>query len=35
MIDAAIRNYQKAIEIYPDANDALRRLKKLKKNENH
>ena len=31
MTDAAIRNYEKAIEVYPDANDARRRLKKLKK----
>ncbi len=30
MTDAAIRNYEKAIEIYPDASDAKRRLKKLK-----
>ena len=29
MRDAAIRNYEKAIELYPDANDAKRRLKKL------
>ena len=29
MTDAAIRNYQKALELYPDANDAKRRLKKL------
>jgi tetratricopeptide (TPR) repeat protein len=33
MNDAAIRNYQKAIELYPDATDARRRLKKLTKNE--
>ena len=32
MTDAAIRNYEKALEVYPDANDASRRLKKLKKN---
>lgn len=31
MIDAAIRNYQKALELYPDAGDAKRRLKKLTK----
>ena len=30
MTDAAIRNYEKALEIYPDASDARRRLKKLK-----
>ena len=29
MTDAAIRNYEKALEIYPEANDARRRLKKL------
>ena len=29
MTDAAIRNYQKALELYPDAGDAKRRLKKL------
>lgn len=29
MTDAAIRNYEKALELYPDANDAKRRLKKL------
>lgn len=29
MKDAAIRNYQKALELYPEANDAKRRLKKL------
>ena len=29
MPDAAIRNYQKALEIYPDAGDARRRLEKL------
>jgi hypothetical protein len=32
MTDAAIRNYEKALEVYPEANDARRRLKKLKKN---
>ena len=31
MKDAAIRNYQKALELYPEANDAKRRLKKLQK----
>ncbi|MCR4603159.1 MAG: AAA family ATPase [Prevotella sp.] len=31
MIDAAIRNYEKALEVYPEARDAARRLKKLKK----
>lgn len=31
MTDAAIRNYEKALEVYPEANDARRRLKKLKK----
>ena len=31
MPEAAIRNYQKALELYPDANDAKRRLKKLQK----
>ena len=30
MTDAAIRNYEKALEVYPDAGDAKRRLKKLK-----
>jgi hypothetical protein len=30
MTDAAIRNYEKALELYPDAGDAKRRLKKLK-----
>ena len=29
MTDAAIRNYEKALELYPDANDARRCLKKL------
>jgi hypothetical protein len=29
MIDAAIRNYEKALELYPDAGDAKRRLKKI------
>jgi hypothetical protein len=32
MPEAAIRNYQKALELYPDAGDAKRRLKKLQKN---
>ena len=31
MTDAAIRNYEKALELYPDASDARRRLKKLQK----
>ncbi len=31
MTDAAIRNYEKALELYPDAHDARKRLKKLKK----
>ena len=31
MIDAAIRNYNKALELYPDAPDAKKRLKKLQK----
>ena len=31
MIDAAIRNYEKAIELYPDAIDTKKRLKKLRK----
>ena len=31
MTDAAIRNYEKALDLYPDAGDAKRRLKKLKK----
>ena len=31
MTDAAIRNYEKALELYPDATDAQRRLRKLKK----
>ena len=31
MTEAAIRNYQKALELYPDAGDAKRRLKKLQK----
>ena len=31
MTDAATRNYEKALELYPEAGDAQRRLKKLKK----
>ncbi len=31
MPDAAIRNYEKALELYPEANEAKRRLKKLNK----
>lgn len=31
MTDAAIRNYEKALELYPDAYEAQRRLKKLRK----
>ena len=31
MREAAIRNYEKALELYPEANDAKRRLKKLRK----
>ena len=31
MTEAAIRNYEKALELYPDAADAKRRLKKLSK----
>lgn len=31
MTEAAIRNYEKALQLYPDAYDAERRLKKLKK----
>ena len=31
MTEAAIRNYQKALELYPDAGDAQRRLKRLQK----
>lgn len=33
MPEAAIRNYEKALELYPDAGDAQRRLKKLKKDK--
>ena len=32
MTDAAVRNYEKALELYPDAGDAKRRLKKLTRN---
>ena len=31
MPEAAIRNYEKALELYPDATEAQRRIKKLKK----
>ena len=34
MPEAAIRNYEKALELYPDAGDAQRRLKKLRKDKN-
>lgn len=33
MTEAAIRNYQKALELYPECGDAQRRLKKLNKNK--
>jgi tetratricopeptide (TPR) repeat protein/transposase len=33
MPEAAIRNYQKALELYPEAGDAQRRLKKLQKQD--
>ena len=33
MPEAAIRNYEKALELYPDAMEAKRRIKKLKKNK--
>ena len=33
MPEAAIRNYEKALELYPDAAEAQRRIKKLKKNK--
>ena len=33
MTEAAIRNYQKALELYPECGDAKRRLKKLNKNK--
>ena len=29
MTEAAIRNYEKALELYPDAMDAKKRLKRL------
>ena len=32
MTEAAIRNYEKALELYPEAGDAQRRLKKLRAN---
>ena len=31
MFDAAIRNYEKALELYPEAGEAKRRLKKIRK----
>ncbi len=31
MTDAAIRNYEKALELYPEAHEASRRIKVLKK----
>lgn len=31
MHEAAIRNYEKAVRLYPDASDAIRRMEKLKK----
>ena len=34
MPEAAIRNYEKALELYPDALEAKRRIKKLKKDSN-
>ena len=33
MNEAAIRNYEKALELYPDAIEAQRRIKKLKRNK--
>jgi tetratricopeptide (TPR) repeat protein len=33
MPEAAIRNYEKALELYPDAMEAKRRIKKLKKDK--
>ena len=33
MTEAAIRNYEKALELYPDAIEAKRRIKKLKNNK--
>jgi tetratricopeptide (TPR) repeat protein len=35
MNEAAIRNYEKALELYPDAGDARRRLKKLQKQQSN
>lgn len=35
MADAAIANYTKALELYPDALDARRRLEKLLKKKSH
>lgn len=35
MADAAIANYTKALELYPDAHDARRRLEKLLKKKSH
>ena len=32
MTDAAVRNYEKALELYPDAIDAQKRIRKLRKN---
>ena len=31
MPEAAVRNYEKALELYPEAMEAQRRIKKLKK----
>ena len=31
MTEAAIRNYQKALQLYPDAYEARRRMEKLQK----
>ena len=33
MTEAAIRNYEKALELYPDATEAKRRIKRLKNNK--
>ena len=33
MPEAAIRNYEKALELYPDAMEAQRRIKKIKKDK--
>ena len=33
MTEAAIRNYEKALELYPDAPEPKRRLKKLKESK--